>query len=285
MKNTTLRIAIQKSGRLSEQSLNLLKKAGFEFEVSERGLISKCSNFPLEILFMRADDIPEIVSDGTADLGIAGENTIFDKGFLLETVEKLGFGKCRLSIAIPENEQGTYDLKGKKIATTYPRLLKQFLDKENIKADIVEISGSVEIAPRLKIADVICDLVSTGSTLKMNGLREYRTIFTSEAVLVSVNGFQKEKKVLFDKFMMRIRSVLCAKRNKYVVMNAPKNSLDTIKQLLPGLKNPTISPLANDDWVSIGTVVEEEVFWETIEKLKSAGATGILVLPIEKMIF
>lgn len=284
MNNPILRIAVQKSGRLSEQSLALLKKAGFAFEMSERSLISKCSHFPLEILFLRAEDIPEIVHDGTADLGIAGENTIIEKAFNLKVIEKLGFGKCRLSIAVPENKKENFVLARKKIATSYPRLLKTFLTKEQITAEVVELSGSVEIAPRLGMAEVICDLVSTGSTLKMNGLIEYQRIFNSEAVLVAKDLFAENQKKIFKKFLMRIRSVLCARRNKYVVMNAPKESLETIKQLLPGLKNPTISPLVSDDWVSISTVVEEEVFWETIEKLKKAGATGILVLPIENMI-
>lgn len=282
--NNILKIAIQKSGRLSEQSLKLLKKCGLEFDISERKLISTCQNFPLEILFFRADDIPEIVSDGTVDLGICGQNSIAEKGFNLKEIEKMNFGKCRLSIAIPEKTSDKFSVANKKIATSYPNILKKYLKSQKIKADIIELSGSVEIAPKLKIADAICDLVSSGSTLKTNGLKEIVQIFYSEAVLASRNKLNTNKQKLLDKLLMRIRAVLTAKDYKYVIMNAPKKALNKIQTLVPGLKNPTISELSDKEYISISTVVEEDRFWETIENLKKYGASGILVLPIEKMI-
>lgn len=282
--NNILKIAIQKSGRLSEQSLELLKKCGLEFDISERKLISTCQNFPLEILFFRADDIPEIVSDNTVDLGICGQNSITEKGFNLKEIEKMNFGKCRLSIAIPEKTSSKFSFSNKKIATSYPNILKKYLKKNNINAEIVELSGSVEIAPKLGIADAICDLVSSGSTLKTNGLKEIEQIFYSQAVLVSRKKLSITKQKLLDKLLIRIRAVLTAKNYKYVAMNAPKKALNQITTLIPGLKNPTISPLADKNFVSIASVVEENKFWETIEKLKKYGASGILVLPIEKMI-
>ena len=279
-----LRIAVQKSGRLSEKSLKLLQNSGFTFEVSGKELISRCTNFPLEILFLRANDIPEIVYDGTADLGICGQNTIAEKKLSLFEIEKLVFGKCRLSIAVPEQTNGDFKLSQKRIATSYPNILASFLESKSIEAKIIKISGSVEIAPTLNVSDAICDLVSTGSTLKMNGLKEFQTIFKSEVVLVSSQDFPEDKQDILKNFLIRVRAVLSAQKFKYVIMNAPKNSLDEIKQLLPGLKDPTVSDLSGGDWVSVASVVEENVFWETIEKLKTAGATGILVLPIEKMI-
>ncbi len=283
-KTETLTLAIQKKGRLSDECMQLLKQAGFSFELSERSLSAKCSNFPLEILFLRAEDIPEIVADKTADIGICGQNSIAEKDFDTQEIEPLGFGKCRLSLAVAAESADNFRLDGKRIATSYPKLVQKYLDKRKISAEPVSISGSVEIAPKLGIAEVICDLVSSGSTLKMNGLIETEMIFQSEAVLFSASSFPDEKLEILEKFCLRIRSVLIAKRNKYIVMNAPKSSVASIKKCIPGLQNPTIAPLADPDFVSLASVVEEDYFWETIEKLKAQGATGILVLPIEKMI-
>ena len=276
----TLKIAVQKSGRLSEKSIELLRKAGLEFDFFERSLAAKCRNFPLEILFFRASDIPEIIFDGVVDCGICGQNSIQEKNINLCEVEKLGFGKCRLSIASSKPIQ----LKGKRIATSHPNILKQFLKKQKISAEIVELSGSVEIAPKLGIADAICDLVSSGSTLKVNGLQEIEQIFFSEVVLVAQKKLSKEKVRIFEKFVTRIKAVLEAKKYRYILMNAPKSALPKIKKLIPGLKNPTISQLLDAQSVSIASVVEEDKFWDTIEKLKQSGASRILVMPIEKMI-
>lgn len=281
MTSQNLKIAIQKEGRMSEKSIELLKKAGLEFEIFDRSLASKCRNFPLEILFFRAQDIPEMIADDVVDCGICGQNTLAEKSLKLKEIEPLGFGKCRLSIAAPAKK---LDLNGKKIATSHPALLKKFLNKNKIKAEIIELSGSVELAPKLKIADAICDLVSSGSTLKINGLFEVEEIFASQVILSAKAGIEKEKKEIFEKFLIRIRSVLTARKYKYVVMNAPIDSLEKIRNLIPGLKNPTVSPLINPKFISIASVVKEDRFWETIEKLKQCGATGILVLPIEKMI-
>jgi len=278
-----LKIAIQKSGRLAESSLALLEKCGFEFEMSKRGLSARVNNFPLEILFFRTGDIPEVVNDFVVDIGICGENSIIEKKFSknnLEVIEKFDFGKCRLSIAAPQKIQ----LKNKKIATSYPETLEKYLKKNKIKAEIVKLSGSVEIAPKLKLADAICDLVSTGSTLRTHGLQELVTILESQAVLIINKKLAKKEKEIFNKFLDRIRAVIRAQKYKYILMNAPRDSLDDIRKLIPGLKNPTISPLADSQFVSIASVVEESKFWDTIEKLKSCGASGILVVPIEKMI-
>ncbi len=284
---TTLKIAIQKSGRIAEKSIKLLKDAGFEFEIFERNLTAKCRNFPLEILFLRTNDIPEIINDQTADIGICGQNTLAEKNFPLQTIEKLGFGQCRLSIAInktiPQPDPKKF-LQNKRIATSYPKILKKYLDENNLKAKIIELSGSVEIAPKLNIADAICDLVSSGSTLKMNGLQELEQIFYSECVLVASPKIKKEKQEIFEKFLMRIRSVILAKKFKYVIFNLETKNLQKIKNILPGLESPTITNLQKTDWISVATVVEENIFWETIEKLKANGASGILVTPIEKMI-
>lgn len=275
-----LKIAIQKSGRLSEKTIEILKKAGLEFDFFERSLAAKCRNFPIEILFFRASDIPEIVSDGVADCGICGQNSIKEKGAKLREIAELGFGKCRLSIAAPN----AIKLKDKRIATSHPNILRQFLKKKKIQAEIVELSGSVELAPKLGIADAICDLVSSGATLEINGLREIEEIFSSVVVLVTQKKLDGEKAKVFEKVVTRIKAVLEAKKYKYILMNAPKSALPQIKKLIPGLKNPTISPLSDDKSVSIASVVEENKFWDTIEKLKENGASGILVLPIEKMI-
>jgi len=290
-----LTIALQKSGRLSEKSLNLFRKVGFEFEISPRGLMAKCTNFPLEIIFLRALDIPEIVFDGTADLGICGQDSVEKKGLELLEIEKLGFGACRLSLALPEENFDRDELlarghapllEGKRIATSYKKIVQKFLEKEKINAEVVELSGSVEIAPKLGIADCIADLVSTGSTLKMNGLKEIKTIFKSETILFSANKKfgNEEKQKLFEDFLMRLRAVLVAKKSKYVVMNLERKNLEKFEAIFKGLKSPTITNLADENWVSVATVIEEEIFWETIGKLKKIGAEGILVMPIEKII-
>ncbi len=279
---TVLKIAIQKSGRLSEKTFELLEDAGFYFEMTDRSLMAKCRNYPIELLFLRPGDIPEIVADKTADLGICGQNSVAEKGFDLREIQKLEFGKCHLSIAVPENFKGT--LEGKRIATSYPKILQNYLDKKDVSASIVTLSGSVEIAPNIGTADGICDLVSTGSTLKMNGLIEKEEIFSSEAVLIGNLSLTKEKEELLHNFLVRIKAVLLAKKFKYIVMNLERKNIPKLTEILPGLKSPTITNLADENWVSVSTVVEEKIFWETIDKLKSIGAEGILVQNIEKLI-
>ena len=286
MENRSLRLAIQKSGRLSEKSLELLKAAGVRIDNYSRQLLVKAQNFDLEILFIRDDDIPEYVQDGVADIGIVGENIILEAEKNLDLVEKLGFGKCRLSLAVPKQfkYESLKDLEGKNIATTYPVILNKYLSENNVKASIHKISGSVEITPNINLADAIFDIVSTGSTLISNGLKEVQQALKSEAVLVANKNITVEKKVLLDKILFRVRSVNLAKNNKYILLNAPNESLDKITDHLPGIKSPTIMPLAMEGWSSIHTVIKEDDFWENIENLKNAGAQGILVVPIEKMI-
>ena len=286
MENKSLRLAIQKSGRLSEKSLELLKAAGVRIDNYSRQLLVKAQNFDLEILFLRDDDIPEYVQDGVADIGIVGENVILEAEKDLNIIEKLGFGRCRLSLAVPKQfkYESLSDLEGKNIATTYPVILEKYLSENNVKANIHKISGAVEITPNINLAEAIFDIVSTGSTLISNGLKEVEQAIKSEAVLVSTKNLSEEKKVLLDQILFRIRSVNLAKNNKYILLNAPNDSLDKITALLPGIKSPTILPLAMEGWSSIHTVIEEDDFWERIEKLKNAGAQGILVVPIEKMI-
>ena len=283
MDKKKLILAIQKSGRLADGSLDLLKKAGFKFEITERSLTVAVKNFPMELLFLRSSDIPEIVADGIADLGIAGENTVFEEGYPVSPIEKLGFGGCTLCMATTDGAPAK-SLTGKRIATSYPVLLKQYLADENISATVVELSGSVELAPKLGIADAICDLVSSGATLQSNALVKGEGIFASEPLVFCQGKITGEKEMLLEEFLLRIRSVLMARKFKYVVMNAPKDKVPDIQEAMPGLKKPTISPLSDTDFVSISSVVEEDVFWTTIGKLKAAGATGILVMPIEKMI-
>lgn len=286
MENKSLRLAIQKSGRLSEKSLELLKAAGVRIDNYSRQLLVKAQNFDLEILFIRDDDIPEYVQDGVADIGIVGENEILEAKKDLDIVEKLGFGRCRLSLAVPNNfkYKSLKDLEEKNIATSYPVILEKFLSENNIKANVHKISGAVEITPNINLADAIFDIVSTGSTLISNGLKEVEEVIKSEAVLVSSKILSEEKKALLDQILFRIRSVNLAKNNKYILLNAPNDSLDKITALLPGIKSPTILPLAMEGWSSIHTVIEEDDFWERIEMLKNAGAQGILVVPIEKII-
>lgn len=282
----TLKIAIQKSGRLSESSLRLLKECGIEFDNGLNKLKAEAYNFPLEIFFLRDDDIPQYVEDGVADIGIVGENLLFEKNKDVRTVQKLGFGKCRLSIAVPKDKRfkGASDLQGMRIATSYATILGRYLKKNKIKAEIHEISGSVEIAPGIGLADAICDLVSSGSTLFTNGLKEAEVILRSEAVLVANRQMNGQKKKLLGQLLFRINALRAAKSNKYILLNAPNNKLNAICSILPGMKSPTILPLAQKGWSSVHSVVQEDAFWEIIEKLKSNGAQGILVVPIEKMI-
>ncbi len=281
-----LKIAVQKSGRLYEGSMKLLKECGIEISNGNNQLRVVAANFPVEVFFLRDDDIPEYVQDAVSDIGFVGENVVQESNKEIETVEKLGFGKCRLSVAVPKNGplQSLNDLAGKRIATSYPFILSQFLNKRNITASIHEISGSVEIAPKIGLADAICDLVSSGSTLFTNELKEIETLLFSEAVLISNNQLSTEKRIILESLLFRIRSVKKAKNNKYVLLNAPNDKLDTICRLLPGMKSPTIIPLAEAGWSSVHSVINESDFWKVIEQLKTAGAQGILIIPIEKMI-
>ena len=281
-----LKIAIQKSGRLYEESVRLLKECGIQLNNGNKQLKTTAENFPLEVFFLRDDDIPQYVFDGVADIGIVGENVLLEKGKDISLVSKLGFGKCRLSIAIPKTMEyrTVQDIQGLKIATSYPSITRDFLRKNNIEAEIHEISGSVEIAPGIGLADAICDLVSSGSTLFTNNLLEADIILQSQAVLVSHNALDAEKQAVLSKLMMRINAVKMAKNNKYILLNAPNHQLKNIAAVLPGSKSPTIVPLAEEGWSSVQSVVTENDFWDVIEKLKSFEAQGILVIPIEKMI-
>ncbi|MGN6399721.1 MAG: ATP phosphoribosyltransferase [Flavisolibacter sp.] len=281
-----LKIAIQKSGRLHDDSIQLLKDCGIAVKNGHNQLKSVADNFPLEVYFLRDDDIPQYVEDNVAHIGIVGENVLFEKDKSVDTVEQLGFGKCRLSIAVQKNEEytGPFFLQQKKIATSYPVLTQKFLDENKIKAEIHEISGSVELAPSIGLADAVCDLVSSGSTLFMNGLQEVQTILKSQAVLIRSKNLEEEQQGLLNQLLFRIRAVKKAKNNKYVLLNAPNGSLDKIISLLPGMKSPTVLPLAESGWSSVHSVLHEDEFWEKIEALKNAGAQGILVVPIEKMI-
>lgn len=281
-----LKIAIQKSGRLYDDSVKLLKDCGIDLKNGVNKLKAECDNFPMEIYFLRDDDIPQYVEDAVADIGIVGENVLFEKNKKAEIIEQLGFGKCRLSVAVGRSEtyEGVEYLNGKKIATTYPTLVRQFLEKNKISAEIHEISGSVEIAPGIGLADAIVDLVSSGSTLFMNGLKEVETVLRSQAVLIRNERLGEDQQQLLEKFLFRIRAVKKARNNKYILLNAPNERLQEIIGLLPGMKSPTVLPLAEPGWSSVHSVLNENDFWEIIERLKGAGAQGILVVPIEKMI-
>ena len=281
-----LKIAVQKKGRLYDGSMSLLKECGIDVSNGNNQLRVQAANFPLEVFFLRDDDIPEYVQDAVVDIGFVGENVIAEKNKEINSIEKLGFGKCRLSIAIPKNGsfKSIADLNSKKIATSYPLILSGFLKEKNIKATIQEISGSVEIAPRIGLADAICDLVSSGSTLFSNELTELETVLRSEAVLISNKNLSAEKQSLVNKLLFRIRAVKKAKNNKYVLLNAPNDKLEAICKLLPGMKSPTILPLAEKGWSSVHSVISENDFWDVIENLKLNGAQGILIIPIEKMI-
>jgi ATP phosphoribosyltransferase len=281
-----LRIAIQKSGRLQEESLKLLKESGLAFSNGRDQLKTQSTNFPIELLFLRDDDIPQYIEDKVADAGIVGENVMLEKQKKNELVRRLDFARCRLSIAIPRSETygGISSLAGKNIATSYPTILKYFLAKHNIEAGIHEISGSVEIAPGIGLADAIFDIVSTGSTLLSNGLKEVETVLKSEAVLIATPNLESEKKKILDKLLFRIQSVQSAKNNKYILLNCPNEAIEKITSVIPGMKSPTIMPLGRHGWSSLHSVVNENDFWEKIDLLKSCGAEGILVIPIEKMI-
>jgi ATP phosphoribosyltransferase len=281
-----LKLAIQKSGRLNEDSMRLLKECGIDISNGVNKLKADASNFPIEVFFLRDDDIPQYVQDGVADIGFVGENVVYEKAKKVEVAYELGFGKCRLSFAVRKGEEfiGPQFLEGKKIATSYPVLVQKYLDQHKVKAEIHEISGSVEIAPGIGLADVVCDLVSSGSTLFMNGLKESETILNSQAVLVKRNNLPAELVSILERLLFRMESVKKAKKNKYVLLNAPNAQLDKIIALLPGMKSPTIVPLATEGWSSVHTVIAEADFWNLIEQLKAVGAEGILVIPIEKMI-
>lgn len=284
--STVLRLAVQKSGRLHDDSVKLMKECGIEFSNGGGTLKSVANNFPMEFLFLRDDDIPGYVADGVADIGIVGDNVKVEKRKNVKTVDKLGFSKCRLSVGVPRafNYTGVKDLHNLSIATSYPNILSDFLKENNLKADIHEISGSVEIAPSIGLADAVCDIVSSGSTLISNGLKEVEVIFRSEAVLISTPELNSEKSKILEDLRFRISAVRNAKNTKYILLNAPNESIDKISKLLPGVKSPTVMPLAEKGWSSLHSVVNENDFWQVIEKLKAAGAEGILVIPIEKII-
>ncbi|MFN0254033.1 ATP phosphoribosyltransferase [Pedobacter ureilyticus] len=280
----TLKIAIQKSGRLNEKSVEILKNCGLSFENYKSSLISTVTNFPLEILFLRDDDIPEYVQDGIADLGIVGENVIVETGANVSYLQKLGFGKCSLKIAVKNDSEidSVAKLDGKVIATSYPVILEKYLKANQVQATIRNISGSVEIGPGLGLSDAIFDIVSTGGTLKNNGLKPFTSVMNSEAVLVATPGLEFNTEVV--ELVQRIQSVLRARTTKYVVLNVAKENLKAVVDLLPGVKSPTVVPLFEEDWVAVHSVIEEQDFWVKINSLKSAGAQGIVVMPIEKII-
>ncbi len=283
---TKIRIALQKKGRLNEDSMKLFKEAGIKFNVGSGKLVASSPNFPIEVLFLRDDDIPQTVADGVADIGIVGENEMYEKGFDVNVTRKLGFGKCRLSLAIPKVQEYT-DLnffENKKIATSYPNILKKYFKENNIKADIHEIAGSVEIAPGIGLAEAIFDIVSSGSTLVANRLKEVEVAMQSEAVLISKKDMEQEKQALLDEIIFRFNAVQTANSNKYVLLNAPNDKVNDIVNILPGMKSPTVLPLADKNWSSIHSVIKEKEFWEVIGRLKANGAEGILIIPIEKMI-
>jgi ATP phosphoribosyltransferase len=282
----TLKIALQKSGRLSEISLGLVSEAGIALTNGKRTLLAQSNTFPLEVLYLRDDDIPQYVADSVADAGIIGEDVLLESQHTLEIVHRLGFSRCRMSIAVPkdQNYTGISWLNGKKIATSFPNILQGFLNENKITAEIHHLNGSVEIAPAIGLADCIFDIVSSGSTLISNGLKEVEVVLQSEAVLVAAPGLSEEKRVILDNFLFRIKSVLAARDNKYILLNAPNDKLDEICRVLPGMKSPTVTPLAIEGWSSVHSVLSENEFWSIIHQLKDAGAQGILVIPIEKMI-
>ncbi len=281
-----LKIAIQKKGRLSENSHKLLQECGIKFSNGTDVLKTSASNFPVDILFLRDDDIPQYVEQQVADIGILGENIVFEKNRDVEILEQLGFAQCRLSLAIPKEESYTGPgwFMNKKVATSYPRLLNLYLAENNLTATTEEISGSVEIAPGIGLAEAVCDIVSSGSTLMTNGLKEVEVLLKSQAVIIANRNLDQDKKNILEKLLFRIRSVRNARENKYILLNAPLESLHEICKILPGMKSPTILPLEEKGWCSIHSVVKEDEFWERIDQLRIAGAQGILVIPIEKMI-
>jgi ATP phosphoribosyltransferase len=281
-----LKIAIQKSGRLSEQSHKLLEECGIKFQNGTGVLKSIARNFPVEILFLRDDDIPQYVEQQVADIGILGKDIVCEKNKDVMILEQLGFAHCRLSLAVPKEEKytGPGYFNNKKVATSYPWLLNKYFTQNKISAEIEEISGSVEIAPGIGLANAVCDIVSSGSTLLTNGLREVVTILESQAIIIGNKNISSDKKDILGKLLFRIRSVKNARENKYILLNSPEDAIPDICSILPGMKSPTILPLAEKGWCSLHSVVREDEFWERIDQLKSAGAEGILVIPIEKMI-
>jgi ATP phosphoribosyltransferase len=281
-----LKIAVQKSGRLKEDSLKILKECGISIDNGKDQLKASAFNFPLEVLYLRNSDIPQYIEDGVADIAIVGENVVVEKQKELDVLLKLGFSKCRLAMAVPKEVEynGLEYFNGKKLATSYPNSLKQFLDANQLDCDIHVISGSVEIAPNIGLADGICDLVSSGSTLFKNGLKEVEQILTSEACLVANKNISNLKSAILDRLLFRMKSVLTAKNNKYILLNAPNDKVDDIIKVLPGMKSPTILPLAVEGWSSLHSVINESDFWGVIDQLKLNGAEGILVVPIEKMV-
>jgi len=283
---TRLKIAIQKSGRLNEDSLKILKECGISISNGLDQLKSTVSNFPLEIMYLRNSDIPQYLIDGVVDIAIIGDNILVEKGKGIEVLEKLNFSKCRVSIAVPKafKYNTIQDLEGKRIATSYPVTLNSYLNKNGISAELHQISGSVEIAPSIGLADAICDIVSSGSTLFKNNLKEVDVIFKSEAVLAVSPNITEDKKEILNRLRFRIQSVLKARQSRYILMNAPNNKIDKIIKILPGMRSPTVLPLAEEGWSSIHTVIEKNKFWEVIDELKGMGAEGILVVPIEKMV-
>ena len=282
-----LKLAIQKKGRLSDESIKLINECDISFPTSSGKLVTAAYDFPIELLFLRDDDIPDYVLDGVADIGMVGENVLVESDNKVDEVQKMGFGKCRLSLAVPRtmNFNSANDLSGKSIATSYPKILQNYLDKNNIQAEIHIISGSVEIAPSIGLADAICDIVSTGSTLLSNGLKEVEQIFQSEAVLIKNKSLSTEKQEILQQLLFRLEAVKRAQKNKYILLNAPNESLDKIISLLPGISSPTVQALAKEGWSSVHSVITEHDFWEKIQQLKEAGAEGILVMPIEKLIY
>ncbi len=281
-----IRIAIQSKGRLHDDTMSLLAEADVKLSVSKRTLISDSTTFPLQALYLRDDDIPETVANGVADIGIVGENEFMERGYDAEVISRLGFSKCRLSLAVPKDTSynGLQWFEGRTIATSYPNILKKFLADKKINAEVQVINGSVEISPAIGLADAIFDIVSSGSTLVSNNLREVEVVMKSEAILIGNWGMNDEKREILDELLFRIKAVRSAEDKKYVLMNAPKDKLNEIISVLPGIKSPTIMPLADENWCSIHTVLEEKRFWEIIGQLKEKGAQGILVIPIEKMI-
>lgn len=281
-----LRIAVQSKGRLFEDTMALLAEAGIKVSSSKRTLLVQSSNFPIEVLYLRDDDIPQSVATGVADLGIVGENEYEERGYKADIVRRLGFSKCRLSLAIPkaENYEGLHWFEGKKIATSYPNILQKFMQENGINTDIHVITGSVEISPGIGLSDAIFDIVSSGSTLVSNNLREVEVVMKSEALLIGNPEMSAEKKAVLDELLFRIEAVKAAEDKKYVLMNVPTDKLEEIINVLPGAKSPTVMPLATEGWNSVHTVIDEKSFWEIISKLKELGAQGILVIPIEKMI-
>lgn len=281
-----LKIALQKNGRLSEKSIQLLEECGIKFPNGGGKLITESTNFPLEILFLRDDDIPQYVEQNVADIGIIGENVLYESQKSINLIEKLGFSACRLSLAIPKDMdyQSLDFFNNKRVATSYPNILSDFFKDKNLNTTIEIISGSVEIAPGIGLSEGICDIVSSGSTLLSNGLKEVEKVMESQAVLVASSNLDEDKKQILEKLLFRIRSVRSAKENKYILLNAPDHKLDKIIAILPGINSPTILPLAKKGWSSLHSVISEEKFWEVIDELKTVGAEGILVIPIEKMI-